>query len=322
MTKPEMPPAGKIPLSSEKTSIFLTGANGFVGSALLRRLLAAGFAVTVGGRRQPESDDVGFVAIDLADPSGMGAALAGLPAFDFVIHAAGSLRDDCNAVNHLGTRALLNHLGPRAGRWIQLGSAGVYRNPFCGMIDEATPVEAVNAYETSKLLADQAVREVHPNAVIFRPTMVAGSGMKGSPLRLLARGIRAGIVPAVEADAVLNLVHVEDVADAILHVCKHSPDEGAEYILSDDVPLSACLELLCAELKRSGYCFRLPRSLVHLAAGAGSLLGLEIFNTRRLAILGNRARFDAGRFKQLCPEWPRTGSRVAISNFARSQKAQ
>ena len=277
--------------------------------------------MTVGGRRRPGSDDVGFVAIDLADPSGMEDALAGLPAFDFVIHAAGSLRDDCDAVNHLGTRALLRHLGARAGRWIQLGSAGVYRNPLRGTIDEAAPAETVNAYETSKLLADQAVREVHPNAVIFRPTMVAGPGMKGSPLRLLARGLRAGVVPAVEADAVLNLVPVEDVADAILHVCAHPPDAGAEYILSDDVPLSACLELLSAELRTSGYCFRFPRSLVRLAASAGSLLGLEIFNTRRLAILENQARFDAGRFRQFCPGWPRTGSPAAISNFARSQKA-
>jgi len=300
-------------------SVFLTGANGFVGSALLRRMQTEGFSVTLGGRRKPLSNDVGFVAFDLAAPSSLEAALAGLQTFDFVIHAAGSLRGDCNAVNHLGTRALLEHLGTRAGRWIQLGSAGVYRNPFCGIIDEASPVEPVSGYEESKLLADQVVQEVHPNAVILRPTMVAGPGMKGSPLRLLARGIRAGVVPSVEADAFLNLVNVEDVADAILHICAHPPDGRAEYILSDDVPLHSCLELLAAEVRRPAFSFRLPHSLVQMAAGAGSLMGLEVFNARRLAILQNRARFDAGRFRKIYPGWPQFGSPSAISEFARSQ---
>lgn len=300
-------------------TVFLTGANGFVGGALLRRLLTEGFSVTVGGRRKPVSNDVGFVAFDLAAPSGLEAALARLPAFNFVIHAAGSLRGNCDAVNHLGTRALLEHIGSRAGRWIQLGSAGVYRNLFCGTIDETSPVEPVNEYEASKLLADQVVREIHSKAVILRPTMVAGPGMKGSPLRLLARGLRAGVVPSVEADAFLNLVNVEDVADAIQHVCAHPPDAGAEYILSDDVPLHSCLGLLATELRRSGFSFRLPRSLARMAAGAGSLMGLEIFNARRLAILENRARFDAGRFRQIYPGWPQVGSPAAISEFARSQ---
>jgi nucleoside-diphosphate-sugar epimerase len=319
MGKPQTSSTEQNSLSSAKASVFLTGANGFVGRAVLRRLLAAGFVVTVGGRRRPESNDVGFVALDLSSPFGMKEALADLPDFDFVIHAAGSLRGDCDAVNHLGTRALLDHLGARAGRWIQLGSAGVYRNSFRGTIDETMPVESVNEYETSKLLADEAVREVHPNAVILRPTMVAGPGMKGSPLRLLARGLRAGVVPAVEAEAFLNLVNVEDVAAAILHVCERPPDAGAEFILSDDVPLSSCLELLALEIRKSGSSFRLPRSLVRMAARAGSLLGLEIFNTRRLAILENRVRFDAGRFRQFCPGWPQTGSPSAISEFARSQ---
>lgn len=300
-------------------TVFLTGANGFVGDALLRRLLRNGFSVTVGGRRKPISNDVGFVAFDLAAPSGLGAALEGLPPFDFVIHAAGSLRGDCNAVNHLGTSALVKHLGARAGRWIQLGSAGVYRNPFFGTIDEASPVDPVNEYETSKLLADQVVQEAHSKAVILRPTMVAGPGMKGSPLRLLARGLRAGIVPSVEADAFLNLINVEDVAAAVLHVCANPPDAGAEYVLSDDVPIHSCLELLAAELRRSGFLYRIPRSLVRIAADAGSLLGLEVFNTRRLAILENRARFDAGRFRKIYPGWPQAGSAAAISEFVRSQ---
>jgi len=300
-------------------SVFLTGANGFVGSVLLRRLLTEGFSVTVGGRRKPASNNVGFVAFDLAAPSRLKAALAGLPSFDFVIHAAGSLRENCEEVNHLGTRALLEHLGVRAGQWIQLGSAGVYRNSFCGTIDETSPVEPINEYEASKLLADQVVREVHAKAVIFRPTMVAGPGMKGSPLRLLSRGIRAGIVPSVEVDAFLNLVNVEDVADAILHICAHPPDGGAEYVLSDDVPLPSCLELLAAEVRRPAFSFRIPRSLMRTAASVGSLMKMHVFDTRRLAILENRTRFDAGRFKKIHPDWPQIGSRAAISEFARSQ---
>jgi len=299
--------------------VFLTGANGFIGGALLRRLLEQGYCVTVSGRRRPDASGAGFVELDLRETAHMEKALCALPGFDFVIHAAGSLRADCEAVNDLGTRALLRSLGSRSGRWIQVGSAGVYRNPHWGVIDEETPTEPVNVYETSKLQADLAVRDTHPDAVILRPTMVAGAGMKGVPLRLLLQLLRTGIVPGVEADALLNLVHVNDVVDAVLRVCASPPQGGADFILSDDLPLIACLDLMASEIGRERASFRVPREVLRLGAEAGSLFGLDVFNRRRLEILENRARFSSARFQNIHPSWPAAGSAGAIADFVRGE---
>lgn len=302
-------------------SVFLTGSTGFVGNAILRRLVADGHRVSVGGRNRPDNFEGAFFRFDLAKPDTLSAGLAKLPGFDVVVHAAGSLHAGCDAVNREGTLQLLRHLADQIGKWIQLSSAGVYRNSFRGLIDEDTPCQPATPYEASKLEADVAVLAARPDAVILRPTMVTGKGMKGSPLKALSRVLSWGIAPEVLPSQILNLVHVDDVADAVAFFSSdlRKNNQGA-IILSDDLEMSTVIDLLSASFQARGQNthYIVPNVLMHLAAALGSAGGISLFNQRRFRQLTNRARFSSSMFRGIFPEWPRVGSRLAVRQFAES----
>jgi hypothetical protein len=117
----------------------------------------------------------------------------------------------------------------------------------------------------------------------------------------------------------LNLVHVEDVADAVSFFCgvQSEHDSGA-FILSDDLDMPTVISLLSAPTvsgaKRRH--FRAPKTLMSMAATIGSVAGIPGVNRRRLRQLTNRARFSSSRLRELFPEWPRVGSRAAVSQFS------
>ncbi len=250
---------------------------------------------------------------DLGNPASMKRAFEGVQEFDIVIHAAGTLINDCLGVNHEGTRHLLSEIGHRAGRWIQLSSAGVYKNNFRSVVREDTVCEQISDYERSKWLADQEVIARHSDYVLLRPTMVAGPGMKGSPLRLFAQGLRYGMVPAVNENALLNLVHVHDVAAAVLHCCEHPPTGSRELILSDDLPLREILSILATHQKNPP--LRVPDFFLKAAAYLGSALGSAIFNRRRYLLLNNEAEFLSDEMRSLMKGWPFVGARAAVEEF-------
>jgi len=304
---------------SKSLSVFLTGANGFVGNAILHRLLTDGYHVTVGGRRCPSGFRGPFARFDLQASESVARALEHAPHFDVVVNASGSLDTACDAINRGGTVQLLAQLAEKTGRWIQISSAGVYRNNFDGTIDELTSCDPCSPYELSKLEADAVVLASLQNAVILRPTMVVGQGMKGSPLKSLSRVLSWGIAPNVSPDHVLSLVHVEDVADAVSFFCGVQNEHGGgAFILSDDLDMPTVISLLSAPpdsgAKRRH--FLVPKTLMDMAAAIGSFAGIPGLNRRRLRQLTNRARFSSSRLRGLFPEWPRVGSRAAVRQFA------
>ena len=304
-------------------SVFLTGSTGFVGNAILRRLVADGHRVSVGGRNRPDNFEGAFFQFDLEKPETLALGLANLSRIDVVVHTAGSLHAACDSVNREGTVQLLRCLADKTKKWIQLGSAGVYLNNFRGLIDETTPCHPATPYETSKLEADLAVLAACPDAVILRPTMVAGEGMKGSPLKVFSRVLAWGIASEMSPNHTLNMVHVDDVADAVVFFCGDArKNEKGIFILSDDLDMPTILELTGAPPNSHGKRIRytVPPRLLYLAALAGSAVGISFFNLRRHAQLTNETRFSSARIRQIYPEWPRAGSHDAARNFAAGKR--
>jgi UDP-glucose 4-epimerase len=293
--------------------ILLTGGNGFLGHAILHELLEGKALVTLGGRTPPRDWEGEFLRFDLADHSSVTRAFSGSQEFDVVIHAAGTLKAESLRINHEGTRSLLEAVGTRTDRWIQLSSAGVYKNNFWSVVREDAVCEQITDYERSKWLADQEVMARHSDYVLLRPTMVAGLGMKGSPLRLFAQGLRYGMLPAVNENSLLNLVHVRDVAAAVLHCCEYPPTGSRELILSDDLPLREVLLILSTHQKNPP--LRVPDFFLKAAAYLGSALGSSVFDRRRYAILNNEAEFLSDKMRSLMKGWPFVGARAAVEEF-------
>lgn len=230
-------------------NVLVTGANGFVGSWMVRRLLAGGHAVTGGVGPQggaelldpAEQDQVRWLPLDLADPSSI-EGLLDRPA-DAVIHLAGlasvsdSLHDPGLAweVNAVGTVRLLEAIGSRlasSGGWdpvVLLVSTGeVYGRGTGGHPrSEDAPVAPVSPYAASKAALElaglEAWRRRGLRVVVARPFPHTGPGQSSRFVvpafiaRLQeARASAAAAVPTGNLDPVRDFLDVRDVVDAYL----------------------------------------------------------------------------------------------------------
>lgn len=253
----------------------VTGATGFVGSAVARALLAEGHSVRALAR--PNSDrrnlaglDVEPVTGDLADPASLAPALKGCTA---LFHVAADYRlwvPDPQAMlrtNVAGTAAIL-----RAA-----AAAGVTRAVYTSSVatlghhadgrpaDEttmATEGQMIGLYKRSKFLAEDAARaaaaETGLPVVIVNPsTPIGPRDVKPTPTGRIIVEAATGRIPAF-VDTGLNLVHVDDVAQGHLAAFARGVP-GERYILGgEDFALSAILAEIAALVGRKAPKIRLP----------------------------------------------------------------
>ena len=253
----------------------VTGATGFVGSAVLRALLRRSQPVRAlvrptSSRHLLEGLPVEIVAGDLADPASCRGALRGC---DTLFHVAADYRlwvpqpDAMYRTNVVGTRRLL----------LEAAEVGVSRIVYTSSVatlglradrlpsDETTPAtlaDMIGHYKRSKFLAEKAVRELIAEAglpvVIVNPSAPVGpADARPTPTgRVLLEAAR-GRIPAY-VDTGLNLVHVDDVADGHLRALARGR-VGERYILGgENLPLAEMLALIAHLVGRRPPRLRVP----------------------------------------------------------------
>ena len=271
----------------------VTGASGFVGAALARTLLAAGWQVRVLTRASSDPRNLRTLTVenivgDLTDPASLERAVADC---DAVFHAAADYRlwvPDPEAMyraNVDGTRHLIA-AAHRAGvkRIVYTSSVACIGLPADGSPGtEATPValtEMVGHYKRSKFLAERAALEAAAEGapvVIVNPAAPVGPrDVKPTPTGQIVLDAALGRTPAY-VDTGLNIVHVDDVAAG--HVLAfHRGRIGERYILGgQNLPLRDIL----IEITRQAGCspprVKLPHGVVlpiaYVAEGIARLTG-------------------------------------------------
>lgn len=257
----------------------VTGATGFVGSAVARVLLARGHDLRLlvrknSDRRNIAELDAETVIGDLTDPSSLDRAASGCR---FVVHVAADYRfwvpnpaDMLNA-NVEGTLAILR----------SATKAGAERIVYCssvaalGQIGDGTPatedtpaVEAdfVGIYKRSKFLAERAVLEAArkdsiPLVIVNPAAPVGPRDIKPTPTGKMILDAAAGRVPAY-IDTGLNLVHVDDVAEGHALALERGRI-GERYILGgENMPLKDILTLVASVAGQRPPSIRLPEAII------------------------------------------------------------
>ncbi len=209
--------------------ILVTGGTGFVGSAVVRRLLLSGHDVRALVRADGDRQNLSGLAVELAtgdlnDASSLALACNGCEglfhvAADYRLWAGDGTR--MNGVNVDGTRNLvLAALDAGISRIVYTSSVatlGIRADGVPG--DEDTPVsfaDMIGVYKQSKFRAEEAIREMVADArapvVIVNPSTPMGPrDIKPTPTGQMVVRAAAGKMPAF-VDTGLNVVHVDDVA--------------------------------------------------------------------------------------------------------------
>jgi NADH dehydrogenase len=190
--------------------LLLTGATGLVGSAVLRRLTAAGVPVRclvrdprgLGAQRVR----VQIVLGDLADPSSFRNAMRGV---NTVLHLAASIRDEPS-----GSIEELN--GIASWRMVEAAErAGVEHFVFFSAL-EASPFQR-GRFLRSKAMAEAAVAEAEIRTTVFAPSIVYSPG--DQYLQLLELLSLFPVMPMSGLGrAVYQPIWAEDVADCVMSV--------------------------------------------------------------------------------------------------------
>lgn len=207
----------------------ITGATGFIGGHLARRLADEGYRVRCLVRTGSDTsllDDqrVELAVGDLTAPDSLARACAGC---QYVIHCAAFVSDwgtgkEITRVNVGGTRNLLAaSVGAAAERFVHVSTTDVYGYPGTPTVGEDhSPAGFRNWYAHTKLGAEAEVRRVarqHAlDTVILRPATVYGPGST-DVIGEIARGIRARQMVLIDhGRAVAGLCYVGNLADAAL----------------------------------------------------------------------------------------------------------
>jgi dihydroflavonol-4-reductase len=266
----------------------VTGATGFVGSAVARKLLREDCEVRVLVRRganlrNVELLDVEIVEGDLTDPASLLEACEGC---DAVFHVAADYRlwaknpSEIYRANCDGTRALLHAARQaRVRRIVYTSSVAVLGIPKDGTPgDEETPVtlaDMIGHYKRSKFLAEEIVREFvragQPIVIVNPSTPIGPRDVKPTPTGRIVLDAAAGRMPAY-VDTGLNVAHVDDVAEG--HWLAYRKGRiGERYVLGGtDLSLRAILAEIADITGRKAPKIRLPHAAVMPVAVVSELI--------------------------------------------------
>jgi len=228
-------------------TVLVTGASGFIGGAVVKRLRAEGACVRALVRRSSPRDnipaDCEVFEGDVTDRDSVRRAMVGVSA---LFHLAADYRlwapdpEPVMRVNVAGTEFVMRE-ALRAGvaRVVHTSSVATLDpdSAPCTEFDRLTPERALGAYKLSKIqserLVERMVAEEGLPAVIVCPSAPLGAGdVRPTPTgRIVCEAMRGGMPAFV--DTGLNIVHVEDVAQG--HIAAMEVGKiGERYILGGE----------------------------------------------------------------------------------------
>ncbi len=333
--------------SAEQTNrrVFVTGANGFLGRALVARCSERGDRVSGVDVSADAQRDV--VAGDITDPLAWQGHLEGA---DLVIHTAAIVTNNVDVarawhVNVIGTQQVL-HAAAAAGasRFVYISTMGVTRfaqvetravdRCYPGHeLDEHWPLMPVgNPYADTKIAAEHLVLAAHAageiGCTVIRPADIYGPGCRPwviEPINAIKRGMF--LLPA-HGRGLFTAIYIDDLVDGILAAADHRDAAGQIFHLGGEMPVTTAeyfgylLEMLgrpgpprsysmgtavaIAEVARVG--FRLAGQHTELGRGVMEMLAKTraVSNTKAHEMLDWWPKVDLPEGMQRTERWLRS----------------
>ena len=297
--------------------VFLTGANGFVGSAVARRLVAEGHDITCLLRETSDVSRIDMVPFTRVrgDVRDVASLRDGMRACDCTIHLAapGSWEQDdpslLRAVIEDGTRHVLEVAAERQGHRVVMVSstAAIAGSNHPVVFDEGTPFALPDrtlhyawAKHRAECIAHEAFARGVP-VVIVNPAEIYGPHDTG----LVTAGNLidfATSTPVLVCRGGTCVVHVDDVAAGIIAAMERGRP-GERYILGgENVTIRGLAELVLELVGRRAWVVEVPNGVVRLATRVAVALGIPLpynphvvpYATRYWFMDGTKAQRELG----------------------------
>jgi nucleoside-diphosphate-sugar epimerase len=322
-------------LKKSGAKTLVTGAGGFIGRNLVRRLLRNGEPVRLLVRRLPSPEIldhplVEVVLGDLGDPGVVDRAVGGMKTVYHLGAAMSGGANDFERATVLGTRHVVEScLRHRVGRLVHMSSLAIIDTDAGNdgrPIDEQSTLErdprSRGHYTRTKMEAERLVCEAVRNhdlpAVILRPGEVVGAE---KPLLTPGVAQRLGNVLVVIGNGRLKLplVHISDVVDAAISAA--SPDVKAGSIVQLVEDCGVTQADIIAHYRSIGHQYRVIHVPIPVLMAVATVVEAVFKRLGRNAPIGRRRikaatsqrAFNCLRASQVLSWAPRAGVRAALS---------
>jgi dihydroflavonol-4-reductase len=284
--------------TAPRVTILVTGASGFLGSAIANALRTRGDDVRVLARPSSPRTNLNLADTlfegDLRNRASLAAALKGAR---YLFHAAADYRlwardpDEILLNNLEGTRLIMEE-ALRAGieRVVYTSSVATLKPLEGGSATEDRPLaegEGIGAYKRSKVAAERLVetmiqRDGLPAVIVNPSTPIGPRDVRPTPTGRIIVEAASGRMPAF-VETGLNLAHVDDIAAGHLAALEHGRI-GERYILGgENVFLADMLADIARVVGKRPPTVKLPRKMLYPIAYGAELLarlrGVEPFIT-------------------------------------------
>ena len=244
-------------MNTTQKPIFITGATGSIGFALVSRLSEAGQAVRAVARDEGRAaalrglDQVETVSGDLGRPASLRGLLDGCGVvYHCAAKVAGSDPTAYQLVNVGGTQALVEE-AVRAGveRFVQVSTCTVYGPGDRQMITEDDPWRGYdNPYVVTKRAAEQAVfaaaKKIH--VVVARPGDVYGPGQFIWTVNFIEKIKQGLLLPPRDAESgIINLAYIDNLVDALRRMGTDPAAVGQAFNVVDGTPMLVSEYIRC-----------------------------------------------------------------------------
>jgi len=262
--------------------VLVTGANGFIGRDLCKKLLSENYNVRGAVRPEkayllPEGVEARHIEFIDGDVDWKNI----LEGVDTVVHLAARahvMKDsvsnsfsEYHKVNVIGTEHLaLAATKSGVKRFIFVSSVKVNGEENVRAYSEGDALVPKGAYSISKMQAEKRIKEITADCdmdfVILRPPLVFGPGVKANFLELMKIVDKGTPLPLAKVDNRRSFIYIENLVDAVLTCIKHSGSAGQTYFVSDneDISTPELIRKTASALKKPARLFPFPKLLLFI----------------------------------------------------------
>ena len=320
--------------------VLVTGATGFTGSVLVRRLVEQGCQVRAIARHMADVSALKDLGIEwfrgnVYDSAVVKSAVAGV---QYIFHAATAYRvsglpeDEHRRVHETSTQLLAEAAlqQPDFKRFVHISTVGVHGHVENPPANEQTPFNPGDMYQKTKAEAElwlhAFAREKQLPYSVIRPAAIYGPGDRRL-LKIFKLAIKPVFILLGYGKGLYHLIHVEDLVTGMVLAAMHPAAQGEAFICGN--PAAVTQEQIgrtvCATLGKRCRILRLPAWPFFFAADLCELVCKPLklappLYRRRVAFFTKDRSFDTSKIRERLGFQPRYTDEEGLAQTARWYK--